>query len=229
MLQWRIHQLLLLPNIPLRKWKRNGRLTGKKTTRFKHPFDHQTSPRSTCLTCFPIHQGLDCTLDTLKDTQVSASVCTFVHPQFVDDSNTHRYEASDVMARYWRMKGYDVLHPIGWDSFGLPAEQFAIQTGAQPAETTKTNIANFKRQLKMLGFSYDWDREIATTDMEYVHWTQWIFLQVGRIRRPALVMSHCSPMIVCNVCSCSKRVWRSNRVSRSIGVRPWVRCWQMRK
>lgn len=88
------------------------------------------------------------------------------------------YTASDVMARYWRMKGYDVLHPIGWDSFGLPAEQFAIQTGAQPADTTKKNIANFKRQLKMLGFSYDWDREIATTDVNYVQWTQWIFLQL---------------------------------------------------
>mmetsp|Transcript_31071 Transcript_31071/g.47398 ORF Transcript_31071/g.47398 Transcript_31071/m.47398 type:complete len:872 (-) Transcript_31071:1940-4555(-) len=88
------------------------------------------------------------------------------------------YTASDVMARYWRMKGYDVLHPIGWDSFGLPAEQFAIQTGAQPAETTTKNIANFKRQLKMLGFSYDWNREVATTDIDYVKWTQWIFLQL---------------------------------------------------
>ena len=76
------------------------------------------------------------------------------------------------------MTGHDVLHPIGWDSFGLPAEQFAIQTGAQPADTTAKNIANFKRQLKMLGFSYDWDREIATTDVNYVKWTQWIFLQL---------------------------------------------------
>jgi hypothetical protein len=83
------------------------------------------------------------------------------------------------MARYWRMKGFDVLHPIGWDSFGLPAEQFAIQTGTQPASTTTANIANFKRQLKSLGFSYDWNREVATTDVEYVKWTQWIFLQVS--------------------------------------------------
>ena len=82
------------------------------------------------------------------------------------------------MARYYRMKGYDVLHPIGWDSFGLPAEQFAINTGTPPAETTASNIANFKRQLQMLGFSYDWDREIATTDVSYVKWTQWIFLQL---------------------------------------------------
>lgn len=82
------------------------------------------------------------------------------------------------MARYYRMKGYDVLHPIGWDSFGLPAEQFAINTGTAPAVTTAANIANFKRQLKMLGFSYDWDREVATTDINYVKWTQWIFLQL---------------------------------------------------
>jgi leucyl-tRNA synthetase len=88
------------------------------------------------------------------------------------------YTASDAMSRYWRMKGFDVLHPMGWDSFGLPAEQFAINTGAQPADTTAKNIATFKRQLKMLGFSYDWDREIATTDIDYVRWTQWIFLQL---------------------------------------------------
>eukprot|EP00532_Pseudo-nitzschia_australis_P001970 CAMPEP_0168197612 /NCGR_PEP_ID=MMETSP0139_2-20121125/21275_1 /TAXON_ID=44445 /ORGANISM="Pseudo-nitzschia australis, Strain 10249 10 AB" /LENGTH=877 /DNA_ID=CAMNT_0008122131 /DNA_START=270 /DNA_END=2903 /DNA_ORIENTATION=+ len=88
------------------------------------------------------------------------------------------YTASDVMARYWRMTGHDVLHPIGWDSFGLPAEQYAVQTGTQPAATTKKNIANFMRQLKMLGFSYDWDKELATTDTNYVKWTQWIFLQL---------------------------------------------------
>jgi len=88
------------------------------------------------------------------------------------------YTASDIMSRYWRMKGYDVLHPMGWDSFGLPAEQFAINTGTQPAATTTANIANFKRQLKSLGFSYDWDRELATTDVDYVRWTQWIFLQL---------------------------------------------------
>lgn len=82
------------------------------------------------------------------------------------------------MSRYWRMTNHDVLHPIGWDSFGLPAEQFAINTGTHPEVTTKKNIANFKRQLKMLGFSYDWDKEIATTDVEYVKWTQWIFLQL---------------------------------------------------
>ena len=82
------------------------------------------------------------------------------------------------MARYWRMTGHDVLHPIGWDAFGLPAEQFAINTGTRPEVTTIKNIDNFRRQLRMLGFSYDWDRELATTDVEYVRWTQWIFLQL---------------------------------------------------
>lgn len=86
--------------------------------------------------------------------------------------------ASDVMARYWRMTSHDVLHPIGWDSFGLPAEQFAINTGTHPEVTTAKNIANFKRQLQMLGFSYDWKKEVATTDVNYVKWTQWIFLQL---------------------------------------------------
>jgi leucyl-tRNA synthetase len=88
------------------------------------------------------------------------------------------YTATDIMARYWRMKDYDVLHPMGWDAFGLPAEQYAIQTGTHPASTTKKNIATFKRQLKMLGFSYDWSRELSTTDPEYVRWTQWIFLKL---------------------------------------------------
>ncbi|MDP6533499.1 MAG: leucine--tRNA ligase [Candidatus Marinimicrobia bacterium] len=88
------------------------------------------------------------------------------------------YIATDIVARYKRMKGFNVLHPMGWDAFGLPAEQYAIQTGTHPAETTEKNINNFKRQIKMLGFSYDWDREINTTDPDYYKWTQWIFLQL---------------------------------------------------
>ena len=87
------------------------------------------------------------------------------------------YTASDIVSRYKRMKGFSVLHPIGWDAFGLPAEQYAIQTGTHPAQTTKKNIANMTRQIKSLGFSYDWDREINTTDENYYHWTQWIFLK----------------------------------------------------
>jgi leucyl-tRNA synthetase len=88
------------------------------------------------------------------------------------------YTATDIIGRAKRRQGYNVLHPMGWDSFGLPAEQYAIKTGQHPAITTVANIATFKRQLKSLGFGYDWDREIATTDPEYVRWTQWIFLQL---------------------------------------------------
>lgn len=85
------------------------------------------------------------------------------------------YTATDVIARMKRAQGYDVLHPMGWDAFGLPAEQYALDTGNPPAEFTATNVANFKRQIKELGFSYDWDREINTTDPDFYKWTQWIF------------------------------------------------------
>ncbi len=88
------------------------------------------------------------------------------------------YTATDIVARYKRMKGVDVLHPMGWDAFGLPAEQHAIRTGTHPRATTLANIQTFRRQLKMLGFSYDWDRELDTTDPGYVRWTQWIFLKL---------------------------------------------------
>ncbi len=88
------------------------------------------------------------------------------------------YTATDILARYKRAKGFNVLHPIGWDAFGLPAEQHAVKTGTHPASNTQNNIVNFKRQIKALGFSYDWEREIDTTDPKYFRWTQWIFLQL---------------------------------------------------
>src|SRR4051794_18015322 len=88
------------------------------------------------------------------------------------------YTATDILARWKRMRGFNVLHPMGWDAFGLPAEQYAIQTGTHPRLTTQNNINTFRRQIKMLGFSYDWDREVDTTDPSYFKWTQWIFLQI---------------------------------------------------
>lgn len=88
------------------------------------------------------------------------------------------YTATDIFCRYKRMAGFNVLHPMGWDAFGLPAEQYAIKTGTHPSLTTKTNVDNFRRQIRALGFSYDWDREIDTTDPNYYRWTQWIFLKL---------------------------------------------------
>ncbi len=88
------------------------------------------------------------------------------------------YTATDILGRYKRMNGFNVLHPMGWDAFGLPAEQYAIKTGQHPRVTTEKNLDNFRRQLKSLGFGYDWSREINTTDAGYVKWTQWIFIQL---------------------------------------------------
>ncbi len=88
------------------------------------------------------------------------------------------YTATDIVSRYKRMRGFNVLHPMGWDAFGLPAEQYAVKTGVHPAQTTAQNIATFKRQMKRVGLSYDWDRELSTTDPDYYRWTQWIFLKL---------------------------------------------------
>ena len=88
------------------------------------------------------------------------------------------YTATDVVCRMKRMQGFNVLHPMGYDSFGLPAEQYAIQTGNHPAEFTEKNIQTFESQLKSLGFSYDWDRKVSTSDPDYYRWTQWIFKQL---------------------------------------------------
>ncbi|MCC2686884.1 MAG: leucyl-tRNA synthetase, partial [Paenibacillaceae bacterium] len=88
------------------------------------------------------------------------------------------YTATDIVSRFKRMRGYNVLHPMGWDAFGLPAEQHALDTGQHPRDITFKNIDNFRRQIKSLGFSYDWDRELSTTDADYYKWTQWIFVQL---------------------------------------------------
>jgi leucyl-tRNA synthetase len=88
------------------------------------------------------------------------------------------YIASDIFARYKRLKGFNVLHPMGYDSFGLPAEQYAIQTGQHPSVTTEANIATYRRQLDQIGFSFDWSREVRTSSPDYYKWTQWIFMQL---------------------------------------------------
>jgi leucyl-tRNA synthetase len=88
------------------------------------------------------------------------------------------YIASDIYSRYKRLKGFNVLHPMGYDSFGLPAEQYALETGQHPSVTTEKNIATFRSQLDKIGFSYDWDREVRTSEPNYYRWTQWIFLQI---------------------------------------------------
>ena len=88
------------------------------------------------------------------------------------------YIASDIYARYKRLRGYNVLHPMGYDAYGLPAEQYAIQTGQHPAVTTEQNIARYREQLDKIGFSFDWDREVRTCDPHYYKWTQWTFIQL---------------------------------------------------
>ncbi|MCL2641479.1 MAG: class I tRNA ligase family protein, partial [Phycisphaerales bacterium] len=90
------------------------------------------------------------------------------------------YTATDIIARYKRAKGFNVMHPMGWDAFGLPAEQYAIKNNVHPRETTAKSINRFRTQLQSIGFSYDWDREVDTTDPNYYKWTQWIFLKLYR-------------------------------------------------
>ena len=107
------------------------------------------------------------------------------------------YTATDILCRYKRMKDFDVLHPMGWDAFGLPAENFAIATNTHPAKVTKDNIDNFRRQIKSLGFSYDWDREVDTTDPNYYRWTQWIFLQLFK---KGLAYESTAPINFCPSC-----------------------------
>jgi hypothetical protein len=110
------------------------------------------------------------------------------------------YTATDILSRYKRMRGFNVLHPMGWDSYGLPAERYAMRTGIHPAVITAENIDTFRGQVRRLGFSYDWARELATTDPDFVRWTQWIFLK--RIVRP--------------------KVWQQTGRNRSLRGQPWI-------
>ncbi|HEV8619539.1 MAG TPA: leucine--tRNA ligase [Nitrospiraceae bacterium] len=117
--------------------------------------DDQAKPKFYCLDMFPYPSGSGLHVGHLEG-----------------------YTATDIVSRYKRMRGFNVMHPMGWDAFGLPAEQYAVKTGIHPALTTAQNIATFKRQMKRLGLSYDWEREISTIDPEYYRWTQWIFLKL---------------------------------------------------
>ena len=109
------------------------------------------------------------------------------------------YTALDIVARKRRMEGYNVLYPMGWDAFGLPTENYAIKNKIHPSKVTKDNIANFKRQLKSLGFSFDWDREVNTTDPSYYKWTQWIFLKMFE---KGLAYKQEMPINWCTSCKC---------------------------
>ncbi len=115
------------------------------------------------------------TLDTSKPKYYVLDMFPYPSGSGLHVGHPEGYTATDIVARYKRMKGFNVLHPIGWDAFGLPAEQYAIETGTHPRDTTRKNIGRFREQLKMLGFSYDWSREVDTTDPRYYKWTQWIF------------------------------------------------------
>jgi leucyl-tRNA synthetase len=117
--------------------------------------DDQSKPKFYCLDMFPYPSGSGLHVGHLEG-----------------------YTATDIVSRYKRMKGFNVLHPMGWDAFGLPAEQYAVKTGVHPAVTTAQNIETFKRQMKRVGLSYDWERELSTTDPDYYRWTQWIFLKL---------------------------------------------------
>jgi Leucyl-tRNA synthetase len=130
--------------------------------------------------------------------------------------HVRNYTIGDVIARYKKMKGFNVLHPFGWDSFGLPAENAAIQNGAHPAKWTVANIENMKKQLNLLGLSYDWDREIATYTPEYYRWNQWIFKKLyekGLVYRKESTVNWCPD---CNTVLANEQVedgkcWRHGK------------------
>jgi len=117
-----------------------------------------------------------------KDTKNPKFYCLDMFPYPSGDGlhvgHPEGYTATDIYCRYLRMNNYNVLHPMGWDAFGLPAENYAIKKGVHPKETTKINISRFKKQIQSLGFSYDWSREISTSDPLYYKWTQWLFLEL---------------------------------------------------
>lgn len=124
------------------------------------------------------HKTFKTTEDADKKNYYALDMFPYPSGQGLHVGHPEGYTATDIMARMKRMQGYNVLHPMGWDAFGLPAEQYALNTGNSPREFTKKNVNNFRRQIKSLGLSYDWDREVNTTDPAYYKWTQWIFEQL---------------------------------------------------
>jgi leucyl-tRNA synthetase len=124
------------------------------------------------------HQAFKTTHDPAKPKFYCLDMFPYPSGSGLHVGHLEGYTATDIVSRYKRMCGYNVLHPMGWDAFGLPAEQYALKTGIHPAVTTLQNIATFKRQMKRAGLSYDWDRELSTTDQDYYRWTQWIFLKL---------------------------------------------------
>lgn len=124
------------------------------------------------------HKTFKTTKDDDKKNYYALDMFPYPSGQGLHVGHPEGYTATDIMARMKRMQGYNVLHPMGWDAFGLPAEQYALNTGNSPREFTKKNVNNFRRQIKSLGLSYDWDREVNTTDPAYYKWTQWIFEQL---------------------------------------------------
>ena len=124
------------------------------------------------------HKTFKITEDDDKKNYYALDMFPYPSGQGLHVGHPEGYTATDIMARMKRMQGYNVLHPMGWDAFGLPAEQYALNTGNSPREFTKKNVNNFRRQIKSLGLSYDWDREVNTTDPAYYKWTQWIFEQL---------------------------------------------------
>lgn len=124
------------------------------------------------------HKTFKTTLDTNKPKYYVLDMFPYPSGAGLHVGHAEGYTATDIIARYKRAKGFNVLHPMGWDSFGLPAEQYAIRTGTHPSVSTKKNIDNYRRQMKSIGLSYDWDREFATSDPKYYKWTQWIFTKL---------------------------------------------------
>ena len=124
------------------------------------------------------HDTFKTTEDPNKKNFYALDMFPYPSGQGLHVGHPEGYTATDIIARMKRMQGFNVLHPMGFDAFGLPAEQYALKTGHNPAEFTDNNINNFKRQINMLGFSYDWDREVKTSDPSYYKWTQWIFEQM---------------------------------------------------